>query len=152
VRRWAPLAAALAAAAAVIVPYMALGGTSYTPTPTADPCSTHNDSSADGVQETIEQIVLSALDGAACDLGVGREELVLALRSEEALDALAAEHGLEKDETERAVRDGLTDAIDAAVEAGQLPGLVGSLARGALERVPPWLLIETVERLGALLS
>jgi hypothetical protein len=37
-RRAAPLVVAVAAVAAVIVPYLALGGASYAPTAVADPC------------------------------------------------------------------------------------------------------------------
>ena len=36
--RAAPLLVAVAAVAAVVVPYVALGGGSYEPTPVADPC------------------------------------------------------------------------------------------------------------------
>ena len=44
------------------------------------------------LQAVLEQVALSALDGAACELGTSREELVLALRDEKSLDAFAAEH------------------------------------------------------------
>ena len=39
--------------------------------------------SPSGIQEVAEQIVLTALDGVACELGVTREEIVLALASGE---------------------------------------------------------------------
>ena len=149
--RATPLLASLAAVAAVLVPYAALGGASYAPTPLADPCQTREWRDPGGLGATLEQVALSGLDGAACELGVSREELVLALRDESSLDAFAAERGLEREDAERAVQEALLRALDDAEEAGALPGLVASLARQAVEGVPPFLLLATLERLGGLL-
>jgi hypothetical protein len=151
VRRALPLLVAVAAVAAVVVPYLALGGATFEPTPVADPCVTREWRDPGGLQEALEQVALSALDGAACDLGVTREDLVLAIRDEDALDAFAAEHGLTRADAERAVHDGLERAIDDAEDAGALSGLLAGFARRAADAVPPWLLLETLERLGGLL-
>ena len=88
VRRFVPFLVALGLVAAVVVPYLALGGGSFEPTPVADPCEPREQADADGVGETIERIALRAVDGVACELGVSREELVLALRSEDAFDCV----------------------------------------------------------------
>ena len=151
-RRVAPLLVAIAAVAAVVVPYLALGGTSYEPAAVADPCVRREWRDPGDLQAVLEQIVLSALDGAACEVGVTREELVLAVRDEASLDAFAAEQGLSREDAERLVQDGLERAIDDAAEAGALPGLVESLVRRAVETLPPWLLLEALESLGGLLS
>jgi hypothetical protein len=148
VRRFAPLLVALGLVAAVVVPYLALGGGRFEPTPVADPCVARERPEAEGLGETIERIALSAVDGVACELGVSREELVLALRSEDAFDAFSAEQGLDRDEVERAIRDGLVRAVDDADEAGALPGFVAPLVRRAAESVPPWLILEALEQLG----
>ena len=137
--------------AAIVVPYLALGGASFEPTPVADPCVTREWRDPAGLQEVLEQVALSALDGAACELGVTREDLVLAVRDEEALDAFAEKHGIMRADAERAVADGLERAIDDAEEAGALPSFLASLARSAADAVPPWLLLETLERLGSVL-
>ncbi len=146
-RRAAPLLAACAAVAAVVVPYAALGGGSYEPTPVADPCVMREWRDPGDLGAVLEQIVLSALDGAACELGVSREELVLAVRDEESLDAFAEEHGISRADAERAVQEGLVRAVDDAEEADALPGFLASLARRAVEDVPPWLLLDTLESL-----
>jgi hypothetical protein len=151
VRRALPLAVALGAVALVLAPYLALGGSSFEPTPVADPCVTREWRDPGGLQEVLEQVALSALDGAACELGVSREDLVLAVRDEESLDAFAEERGLSRADAERAVQDGLERSIDDAEEAGALPGFLASLARRAVDTVPPWLLLETLESLGGLL-
>ena len=150
-RRVLPLLVALGAVAAVVVPYLALGGTSYEPAAVADPCVTREWRDPGDLEAVFEQVVLSALDGAACELGVSREELVIAVRSENALESFADEHGLSRDDAEQAVEDGLLRAVDDAEEAGALPESLASLARRAIEAVPPWLLLETLDRLDVLL-
>ena len=142
---------AVALVAAVIVPYVALGGATYEPTPVADPCATREWRDPGTVSEALEQVALSALDGAACELGVSREDLVLAVRSEEALDSFAREHGITRDDAEDAVRDGLLRAVDDAEEADAIGERVASVARRVVEEVPPWLVLETLERLDFLL-
>ena len=149
--RFGPLLASLGLVAAVVVPYLALGGGRYEPTPVADPCQTRERPEAEGLAETLEAIALAGVDGVACELGVSREELVLALRSEEALTQFSEEQGLDQDELEQAISDGLVRAVDQAEDAGSLPGLVAPLVRRAAESVPPWLILETLERLGGLL-
>lgn len=151
-RRAAPLVVAIMAVVAVVVPYLVLGGTSYEPTAVADPCVRREWRDPGDLQAVLEQVALSAFDGAACQLGVSREELVLALRDEESLDAFAAEHRLDRADAERAFEDGLGRAIDDAEEADALPGFVVSIVRRAVESLPPWLLLETLERFGGLLS
>ena len=59
--------------------YLALGGASYAPAKVADPCAARSWRSPQGFEAVAEQIVLSALDGAACQLHVSREDMVLAL-------------------------------------------------------------------------
>jgi len=151
VRRAPPFLVAIGIVAAVVVPYLALGGGSFEPTPVADPCEPRERTDASGLGETIERIALTAVDGVACELGVSREDLVLALRNEEALAAFSAEQGLDRDEVEQAITDGLVRAVDDAEAAGALPGLVVPLVRRAAEEVPPWLILETLERLGSFL-
>ena len=150
-RRAIPLFVALVLVAAVLLPYLALGGASFEPTPVADPCQTRDWRDPGDVDEVLEQIVLSALDGAACVLGVSREDLVLAVRSEESLDAFADENGISRAEAEQAVRDGLLRAVEDAEAAGAIGGIVASLARRTVESVPPWLVIETLEGLSRFL-
>jgi len=152
VRRVAPILVALAAVAAVVVPYLLLGGASYEPTPTADPCRTREWRNPGNVPQVLEQVVLSALDGAACDLGVSREELVLAFADDASLDAFATEHGISRDDAERALHDGLLRALGDAEAAGALSGTTADLVRAAVERLPASLLLDALEQLRALVG
>ena len=151
-RRVLPFLVALGIVAAVIVPYVALGGGRFEPTPVADPCQARAQLDADGLGETIERIALRAVDGVACELGVSREDLVLALRSESAFDSFTSENGISRDDAEAAIRDGLVQAVDEAEQDGTLPGLLAPLVRKAAESVPPWLILETLERLGSFIG
>ena len=74
-----PILVAVAAACALVGAYVALGGTSYEPSPVANPCAPRTPRPTEGTGERIEVVLLAAADGTACRLGVSREELVLAL-------------------------------------------------------------------------
>lgn len=150
-RRVLPLLVALAAVAVLLGSYRALGGGSFEPASVADPCATREWRDPGGLAETLEQIVLSAFDGAACELGVTREELVLAMRDEEALDDFAAEHGVDREEAERAVEEGLLRSVDDAEEAEAISDRFASLARRAIESVPPWLVLNLLDSLSVFL-
>ena len=150
-RRPLTLLASVGASATVLVSYLALGGASYEPTPVADPCVTREWRDPGGLQAVLEQIALSALDGAACELGVTREDLVLALRDEESLDEFAAEHGISRADAERAIDDGLERAVADAEAAGGLSGFVAELAARLIDTVPPWRLLDALQDLEGLL-
>jgi MFS family permease len=148
VRRHArPLLAASVAAGVVLLSYLALGGASYEPSPVADPCVEREWRNPGDLEAVLEQVALSALDGAACELGVAREDIVLAIRDEEALDEFAEEHGISRARAEQAVTDGLERAVDEAEAAGGLSGVVGEVVARAVGTVPPWLLLDVLERL-----
>jgi len=151
-RRAAPILFALAAVAAVVIPYVALGGASYEPTPVADPCKQREWRRGGDLEAVLERVVLSALDGAACELGVSREELVLALTDEQSLEEFAAEHEITAGDAGRAVRNGLVRAVDDAERAGALPGSIAGFLRGAVERIPPRLVLDLLDQLRGLAS
>jgi hypothetical protein len=119
--------------AAVVVPYVALGGGSLEPTPVADPCLKREFPDTRELQAVLEQVALSALGGAACELGTSREELVLALRNEKALDAFAAEHHISRADAERALQASLDRSIAEAVRAGDLPAIAAALVASSVE-------------------
>jgi hypothetical protein len=149
--RAAPVLAAAAVALALVGLYALLGGASYEPAKVADPCVQRPWRDPEGTAEGIEQVVLSALDGAACSLGASREELVLALRSTDALDDFASEHGLDEDEVEDAVRDGIVRSVDEAEDADVIGGTTATVLRGAAERLPFGLVLDLVRGLSGLI-
>jgi hypothetical protein len=140
------LALSVGAAALLVGVYLALGGASYAPAKVADPCAPRDWTEPHGLAEVGEQIVLSALDGAACKIGVSREEMVLAFENEDTLDAFGRKHGVSEDEIEDLARAGLERAIDDAEHAGALNPRLADLIRGVAEKIPRGLLIEVLDR------
>lgn len=147
-----PVALAAALAGALPGAYVALGGASYEPTPVGDPCAPRTWRAPAGIAEGLEQVALSAADGAACALGAGREELILALRDTDSLRAFARERGLSEDEVEEAVRAGVVRAVEDAEAAGAIGGTTAALLRGAAERLPIGFVLELVRSAADLLG
>ena len=135
-RSAAVIASAVAISAALVLAYAALGGGRYTPTPAADPCAPRTWRAPDGLEQTLEQIALSTADGAACELGVSREELVIALAGTSDLDRFAEDHGIARDDAETAIRDGLLRAIDDAETADAISGGTAGILSGIARRLP----------------
>ena len=120
----------------LVVVYLAAGGGSYEPTPVADPCEPRAWTEPGDLEETAQQFFLSAVDGAACELGVSREELAVALPTEESRAEFAAEQGIDDAQLESAVRAGLVRAIDDAVDAGAISPLIAGGLRAIATRIP----------------
>jgi hypothetical protein len=139
------VALSAALAAALLTLYLLLGGASYQPLAVADPCEARALERPEGVERTLQAIALSALDGAACELRVPREELALALADPAEREDFAAEHGIGEDQVEGAVEQGLLRAVDDAERLDLIPGFVGTLLREAAEAVPIGLLIDALE-------
>jgi hypothetical protein len=136
-----------AAAVVLVVVYLALGGASYAPAKVADPCAPRDWRQPAGVQEVAQQIVLSGLDGAACELGVSREDIVLAFASRESLERFAREHDLSNTEVEELVRSSLLRGVDDAERAGALDATIADLLRGTIERIPVAGLLDLLDQL-----
>ena len=130
----APLIA-LAASIGLIGAYLAFGGASYDPAGVADPCE-QRDTALLEQRDAFEAIALSSLDGAACELGVSREELTLALADEEATAEFAATYGVDEEAIEDAVRAGLERAVDDAAATGRVDGIEETVLREIAGRAP----------------
>ncbi len=121
---------------ALVALYLAAGGRGYEPTPVADPCAPREWSSPEGAEETAQQFFLSALDGAACELGVSREALAAGLATEESRVQFAAEQGIDAGEIEIAIRAGVVRAIDDAEDAAAIDPLVADGLRAFVVQLP----------------
>ena len=124
------------AALALVITYLAAGGADYSPAKVADPCEPREWRDPQGLEELAEQFSLSALDGAACELQVTREQLARGLATEQSREAFVRRYGIDDATLEAAVRAGLVRAVDDAEEAGALPPLVALPLREVAERVP----------------
>lgn len=123
---------AIVAALALVGAYLAAGGSSYAPAKTQDPCDPRPWRDATGLDEIAEQFTLSALDGAACELGVSRETLARALATPESRERFEERYGIDDAELARAVRAGLLRAVDDAEAAGALSPVLADPLREML--------------------
>ena len=119
-RSWigfAGLGALLAVAVALIAVELSKGALDYGEEAVRAPCVDRPAFPGSGVDATVQRIVLDGLDGAACELGVTREELVLSLdeRSGYTID-------WDKETIEQAVRAGLLQPVDEAENRGTRSG------------------------------
>lgn len=139
-------------AVAMVGIYLAAGGASYAPAKVQDPCKHRSWRSPEGLSQIAEQFTLSALDGAACKLGVSREALAQALVSPEARERFAQRYDLSQAEIGRAVRAGLLRAVDDAERAGALDPLLADPLRETLRSVPVERAIELLNDAESLLE
>ena len=143
---------AIAVSLALVGAYLAAGGSSYTPAKTQDPCKERPWRDPEGLQQIAEQFTLSALDGAACQLGVSRETLARALATPESRQRFTERYDISDAKLARAVRAGLLRAVDDAEEAGALNPLLAAPLRETLRTIPLDQAIELINNAESLLD
>jgi hypothetical protein len=144
----------IAAAASLLLvgTYLAAGGSSYTPAKVQDPCEERPWRDPEGLEQIAEQFSLSALDGAACELGVSRETLARALATPESRRRFTERFGISDAELARAIRAGLLRAVDDAERAGALSPLLAGPLRATLRQIPIDQAIELINDARSLLD
>lgn len=143
---------AIAASLALVGIYLAAGGSSYAPEKTQDPCKPRPWRNPEGLQQIAEQFSLSALDGAACQLGVSRETLARALATPQSRERFARRYGIDDAELARAIRAGLVRAVNDAERAGALSPFLAGPLRETLRSIPLEQAIELVKDARSLLN
>jgi hypothetical protein len=124
----------------LLVAEVAAGGRDFGHREFVDPCHAPADPfpQGEGIDGTLQRISLSAIDGAACKLGTGREELILSL---EPRGDFGPEVTWTRATLEDALRAGLVRAIDDADDRNTIPGFVASGMKFVAERAPiDWIL------------
>ena len=131
------LLAAVAIAIALVGVYALAGGTDYKPDAAPDPCAPYRwPQGVSGATAVTAQVGLSALGGAACDLGVSREELTLAFADQGRLDAFEKKHGFSSGRVNEAARAGLNRAVDEGEQAGAFNSVEAFLLHAAIGLAP----------------
>lgn len=143
---------AVIASLALVLSYLAAGGASYTPAQTQDPCQDRPWRDPEGLQQIAEQFSLSALDGAACELGVSRETLARALATPQSRQRFTERYGISDAELARAIRAGLLRAIDDAERAGAINPLLAAPLRATVRQIPIDQAIELIQDARSLLD
>lgn len=141
-----------AASLVLVLAYLAAGGSDYAPATVQDPCEPREWRNPEGLDEIAEQFSLSALDGAACELGVTRETLARALATPETRERFTERYGIDDAELARAIRAGLLRAVDDAERAEELPSVLADPLRSTLRQIPTEQAIELIQDARALLE
>jgi hypothetical protein len=133
----ATLVALLVAGAVLIGVQLANGAADAGALAIEDPCGERPAFPGEGFDAVLQRIVLDGIDGAACELGTTREELVLSFSPSSGVEPIPWD-----DETiEAALRAGLLGSIEDAEQRGSLNGLVAFALRQLVERAPvQWLI------------
>lgn len=140
------VAGALILSLALVGVYAAAGGASYEPVAVRNPCEPRPwHETSGGLEGLAEEFSLSALDGAACRLGVSRERLARALATKQSREAFAKRFHIDDEKLAKAIRAGLIRAVDDAEEQGKLPSLVAGPLRATVEHIPLEEAIELTE-------
>jgi hypothetical protein len=132
--------------------YLAAGGSSYEPAKTQDPCKPRPWRNPESLEQIAEQFSLSALDGAACQLGVSRETLARALATPESRERFTQRYGIDDAELARAIRAGLVRAVDDAERAGALSPFLAGPLRTTVRQIPIDQAIELINDARSLLD
>jgi hypothetical protein len=144
----AALVALLVAAGALIGIELANGAADAGALAVRNPCAARPAFPGEGFDAVLQRIVLDGLDGAACELGTTREELVLSLSPTSGVEPIPWD-----DETiEAAVRAGLLEAIGDAEERGSLNALVAFALRQLVQRAPVQWLVDGGQGIAGLLD
>ncbi|HVV89637.1 MAG TPA: hypothetical protein VHB53_03995 [Solirubrobacterales bacterium] len=131
------VAGALVLSLALVGVYAAAGGASYEPVTVRNPCEPRPwHETSGGIEGLAEEFSLSALDGAACRLGVSRERLARALATKEGRERFVKRFHIDDEKLARAIRAGLIRAVDDAEEQGKLSPLIGAPLRATFEHIP----------------
>ena len=134
---FAALVALFVGAAGLIALELANGAANAGALAVRDPCEPRPSFPGEGLDATLQRIVFDGLDGAACELGTTREELVLSLAPSSGVEQLP----WDDEAIELAVRAGLLESIDDAEQRGSLNGFVAVVLRQVVERAPvQWLI------------
>ena len=106
-----------------------------------DPCTRRpTRTRATGSTALVQRIALSALNGAACELGTTRERLVLSLDPDSGYDDVT----WDEETLETALRAGAHRAIDDANDRDAIPGWVAAALGFAVDRAPIGWLVEAI--------
>ena len=135
------LAALGAVSIGLIGTEVAAGAADFGRAELVDPCTAPaSPFDGDGIDGAIQRIALGGLNGAACELGVGREELVLSLDP----DSGAGVIDWDSETVQDAVRAGTIRAIEDAENRDTLPGWAASALTWVVERAPVSWFLENI--------
>lgn len=127
---------------------LGMGARDYGEVATTEPCTEMSTFEGEGIDGTVQRIVLSGLAGAACELDVSREEFIVSF----GLDDPPVEIDWDDETIEEATRAGLLRALEDEQARGSIGSLEALLLREVVERAPIDLIIQGAGTLVDLLN
>jgi hypothetical protein len=129
---WVGAAGVMVAGVALPMSAASAGASEFGVVETVDPCLADPDPFPEsGFDAMLQRFVLSGLNGAACELGTSREELILALEPRSGVDVQ-----WDRATIEEALRSGVIRAIEDADERDSIPGWIAWSMQQLVERAP----------------
>jgi hypothetical protein len=119
-REWAWPLVAVVISVALVGWYVLAGGRDYRPSADPNPCLPRQWAQTHGMSDVLQQITLSALYGAACNLHVNQYDLALAFTGQDRLSQFGSEHHISQARLNSAVQDGINKAITDAENSGRI--------------------------------
>lgn len=138
----------------LVAGFVALGGTERLRPAAAtaaavDPCTAQTATgSGDAMEAEAATILLTSLNGAACSLGVSREDLVLALGQGDGVDGAATMLGVTPQALDDAVLGAIRKSVAAEAAAGRLTPTTELAIQTLIDVVPPDQLLAAVRNEG----
>lgn len=130
------LAALLVAAGVLVAVELGLGAVDFGETRIRNACTTDAEFEGGGIDGAIQRFALSAISGAACELGTSREELVLSLVPA----AGRSKVRWDRETINRALRKGVTRAAKDTAGKGFLGRVLAGVLREIVADPLAWLL------------
>jgi hypothetical protein len=128
------LGAAVLLSVTLVVGYALLGGRDYEPTPVADSCAPRARPATGDVLDPAQQATLAVLDGAACDLGTSREQVLIDLLRERNPERVSDDRlkaavmkGIDRAEREDALDGSEASLLRLGVNLGGVQALIDQL-------------------------
>ena len=141
------LLAAIAVSLLLVTGYRAAGGGSYAPERPASPCLPHRWAPVSSLDAAENNLALSTLDGAACDLHTSAADLALALASPHTLDQFQSARGISDVELAAAAKSGIVRAFADGERAGEIDSTLAGILQAGAQAVPEKWLIDQARRL-----
>jgi MFS family permease len=132
--------AVMVLAIALVVAEFRAGARTYGARTYVDPCRAPADPfpQGEGLDGTLQRITLGAFNGAACELGTSREELLLSL---EPKSGFGPKVRWTEETLEDALQAGLVRSIEDADDRNTIPGIAATALKFLAERAPiDWVL------------
>jgi hypothetical protein len=141
------LLAAIAVSLLLVTGYRAAGGGSYAPERPASPCLPRQWAPVSSLDSAENNLALSTLDGAACDLDVSAADLALAFASPHTLEQFQSARGISDVELAAAAKSGIVRAFADGERAGEINSTLAGILQAGAQAVPEKWLADQARRL-----